>query len=87
VLGKVADMQTEPTSEPTGARVPGVIPKPIRPRTPASSVLAKLVSALRGDKYMVGAYPPEWRGAALAHDAEPSTTGRTAPAVSDTKER
>jgi len=50
-------------------------------------VLAKLVSALRGDKYMVGAYPPEWRGAALAHDAEPSTTGRTAPAVSDTKER
>jgi hypothetical protein len=72
VLGKVADMQTEPTSEPTGSRVPGVIPEPIRPRNPASSVLAKLASALRGDKYMVGAYPPDWHGA--APDAEPSTT-------------
>ena len=80
-------MQTEPTSEPTGSRVPGVIPEPIRPRHPASSVLAKLVSALRGDKYMVGAYPPAWRGAPPTHDAEPSTTARTAPAVSGMKER
>jgi hypothetical protein len=53
-LGKVADMQTAPTSEPTGSR-------PIDP--PASptrrKLLARLLSALRGDKYMVGAYPPE----------------------------
>jgi hypothetical protein len=75
VLEKVADMQTESTSEPTGSPVPGVIPEPIRPRNPASSVLAKLVSALRGDKYMVGAYPPDWHGAASARDAE-GTKGR-----------
>ena len=87
MLEKVADMQTELISEPTGSRVPGVIPEPIRPRNPASSVLAKLASALRGDKYMVGAYPPEWRGAAHAHDAEPGTTARTAQAGSGTKER
>lgn len=87
MLGKVADMQTEPTREPTGSRVPGAIPEPIRPRNPASSVLGKLVSALRGDKYMVGAYPPEWRGATRARDAEPSTTARTAPAVSGTQGR
>jgi hypothetical protein len=84
VLEKVADMQTELISEPTGSRVPGVIPEPNRPR---SSVRAKLLSALRGDKYMVGAYPPEWRGAAHAHDAEPGTTARTAQAGSGTKER
>jgi hypothetical protein len=73
VLGKVADMQTAPKSEPTGSRVPGVIDEPIRfrddavtidpaasppRRNPASKLLSKLLSALRGDKYMVGAYPP-----------------------------
>jgi hypothetical protein len=81
VLGKVADMQTDSTSELTGLPVPGVIPETIGARFPASSVLAKLLSALRGDKYMVGAYPPDWRGA--APDAAPSTT----PAVSGTKGR
>ena len=74
-------MQTEPTSEPTGSPVSGVIPGPIRPRNPASSALAKVLSALRGDKYMVGAYPPDWGGA--APDAEPRTT----PPVSGTKGR
>ena len=29
-----------------------------RRRNPASILLAKVLSALRGDKYMVGAYPP-----------------------------
>ena len=81
MLGKVADMQTKPTSEPIGSPVSGVISETIRPRNPASSVLAKLLSALRGDKYMAGAYPPDWRGA--APDAEPRTT----PAVSGTKGR
>jgi hypothetical protein len=61
-------MQTKITSEPTGLPVPAVIPEPVRlrgevvahgaatsrRRNPAS----KLLSALRGDKYMVGAYPP-----------------------------
>ena len=73
-------MRTEPTSEPTGSRVPGVIPEPIRPRNPARRVLAKLVSALRGDKYMVGAYSTTRDGALdsqSAVGAEPSTTAPT----------
>lgn len=82
MLGKVADMQTEPTSEPTSSPVPRVMSEPIRPRNPASRALAKLLSALRGDKYMVGAYLPDWHGAAL-----PSAEPRTTPAVSGTKER
>jgi hypothetical protein len=68
-------MQTVPTSEPTGSPVPGVIPEPIRPRVPASSVLAKLLSALRGDKYMAGAYPPDSHGYASAEEAD-GTKGR-----------
>jgi|SRR5215211_2690464 len=68
-LWKVADMHANPTSEPTGSPVPGVIPEPIRVREdpvtidPAPSPrrrnpVSKLLSALRGDKYMVDAYPP-----------------------------
>ena len=71
MLGKVADMQTEPTSEPTGSPVP----EPIRRRNPASRVRAKLLSALRGDKHMVGAYPPDWHGADAAAAAD-RTKGR-----------
>jgi hypothetical protein len=73
VLGKVVDMQPTPISAP-------------RRRNPASSLLR----ALRGDKYMVGAYPPTRDGALggrSAVESEPSTPGRTAPAVSATKER
>jgi hypothetical protein len=73
VLGKVVDMQPSPISAP-------------RRRNPASSLLR----ALRGDKYMVGAYPPTRDGALggrPAVESEPSTPGRTAPAVSATKER
>ena len=59
-------MQTRRTSEPTGSAVPsGAIPRAddalvigptpsLRRRNPAS----RLMSALRGDKHMVGAYPP-----------------------------
>ena len=75
-LGKVADMQIKPTSEPTRSPIPGVVPDPVRVHhdTAAAherdgaaiepallrrrSPLAKLLSHLRGDKYMVGAYPP-----------------------------
>ncbi len=35
---------------------------------PVSIVLGKLVSALRGDKYMVGAYPSDAHGDAAAPD-------------------
>lgn len=36
--------------------------------TPLSVVLAKALSAIRGDKYMVGAYPPEWHGNAATRN-------------------
>ena len=82
MLGKVAAMQSEATSEPTGLRVPTGMPEPIRSRDPARRVRAKLSSAQRGDKYMVGAYPPDWHGA-----ASPSAEPRTTPAVSGAKGR
>jgi hypothetical protein len=44
-----------------GART--VPASPSGPRNPAGSVRAKLLSAIRGDKYMVDAYPPAWHGA------------------------
>jgi hypothetical protein len=56
-----------------------------RRRNPARSLL----SALRGDKHMIGAYPPTRDGALGSRSAvgpEPSTTAPTAPAVSATKE-
>jgi hypothetical protein len=73
-LEKVADMQTQIAREPTGARSTPVVSKripshddgtPLGPtpsrhrRHGASILLARLPSALRGDKYMLGAYPPE----------------------------
>jgi hypothetical protein len=95
-------MQTQPTIEPTGSPVPGVIPEPVRVhhdtvaaherltatptasgttmpasspgrRNPASIVLAKLLSAIRGDKYMVDANPPAWHGAAAARTGDDVT--------------
>jgi hypothetical protein len=40
-------------------------PSPRR-RNPASIMLAKLLRAIRGDKYMVDAYPAAWHAAAAA---------------------
>jgi hypothetical protein len=62
-------MQTMPTSEPNGSPVTGVIPEPIRLRDDALAIApapprrrrnpaSRLLSALRGDKHMIGAYPP-----------------------------
>jgi hypothetical protein len=56
-----------------------------RRRNPTRSLL----SALRGDKHMVGAYPPIRDGALGGRSAvgpEPSTTAPSAPAVSATTE-
>lgn len=53
--------------------VPGDVAKPAKSRASsprpnvAASLLAKLLSGIRGDKYMVDAYPPGWHGAATAH--------------------
>jgi hypothetical protein len=105
-------MQTQPTIEPPGSPVPGVIPEPVRVhhdtvaaherlaatptargtikpgsspgrRNLASIALARLLSALRGDKYMVDAYPPAWHGAARARDdvTPPSRNGDVAAGV------
>jgi hypothetical protein len=102
-LGKVADMQTQPTIEPTGSPVPGVIPEPARVhhddtvaaherlastpttsgtskpasspgrRNPARIVLARLLSTIRGDKYMVDAYPPAGHRAVAARAGDDVT--------------
>jgi hypothetical protein len=107
-------MQTQPTIEPTGSPVPGLIPEPVRVRhdsvaaqarpiatptasgttmpassagrrNPASIVLANLLSAIRGDKHMVDAYPPAWHSAAAARAgddvAQPSHDGEVAAGV------
>jgi hypothetical protein len=39
-------------------------------RNPARSLLARLLSAIRGDKYMVDAYPPAWHGGAAARTGD-----------------
>jgi hypothetical protein len=60
--------RSEPTGSPTRAAIAGPsrrdasvavgdVPSP-QPRNPVKILLARLVSALRGDEYMVGAYPP-----------------------------
>jgi hypothetical protein len=54
-------------------------------RNPASIVLAKLLSAIRGDKHMVDAYPPAWHGAVAARAGaevtRPSHDGEVAAGV------
>jgi hypothetical protein len=61
-----------------------------RRRNPA----LKLMSVLRGDKYMGTAYPLAWRGPATGADGRggaaaspPGTTWRGTPAAPQTKER
>jgi len=65
-------MQTNARIEPPSSAVPGIIPEPVRvdgdaetppaaaPRrpNPKGGLVAKLLSVLRGDKYMADAYPP-----------------------------
>jgi len=62
-------MQIMPTSEPNGSPVTGAIPEPIRIRDDALAIgpapprrrrnpARRLLGALRGDKQMIGAYPP-----------------------------
>jgi hypothetical protein len=54
-------MHTEPAIQPPASPAAGTVPEPMRiTRHPAHSVLGKVMSALRGDKYLAGAYPPDW---------------------------
>ena len=77
-------MQPNSTIEPAGSPVPGIVPEPARVdrdpeagrttarhhRNPASTVLAKLLSVIRGDKYMADAYPPDRQPGAATHAKE-----------------
>jgi hypothetical protein len=103
-VGKVIDMQSKTSVEPSGSAVPGVIPEPpyvhhdgdrgdgrhsatlaandttgpvlsSNRRNPARRMLAKLVGALRGDKYMANAYPPERHSAANTGPLRQSDNG------------
>lgn len=39
---------------------------PVTPSPRSKSLVGRLLSALRGDKYMVDAYPPNWQGTTAA---------------------
>jgi hypothetical protein len=55
------------------------------PRNPASIVLARLLSVIRGDKYMANAYEPAWSalmaGRAAATVVRPNNNGEAAARV------
>jgi hypothetical protein len=64
-------MHTNATSEPSGSPAPVLSPAPAHEadathQPAARSALVRLLAAIRGDKYMVNAYPPAWRSAADA---------------------
>ena len=73
-----------PAATPTASGTTKPASSPGR-RNPASIALARLLSALRGDKYMVDAYPPAWHGAAAARAGDevtpPSHNGDVAAGV------
>jgi hypothetical protein len=70
------------TSTASGTVVPASSPGR---RNPAGIVLAKFLSTIRGDKYMVDAYRPAWHGAVAARTgdyvAQPSHDGEVAARV------
>jgi hypothetical protein len=72
-------MHTDEAMKPSGSPVSGVIPEsggvddPVAStgrRNPASVLFAKLLSVIRGDKYLVGAYPPAWHSATAVRDGD-----------------
>ena len=73
-------MQSNSRVEPAVSPVPGVVPEPVRVDRDAEPVahrpnaarivLAKLLSALRGDKYMADAYPSDGQPGAATHAKE-----------------
>ena len=56
-------------------------------RRPVRSVLAKVMSTLRGDKYMVGAYGPDPPASSLRAKASPNATDTAAPSATPSKGR
>jgi hypothetical protein len=66
IISEPAHLSSEVASPPSATRKPDD-PKPGR-RNAVSIGLAKVARALRGDKYMVDAYPPAERDDAAAVD-------------------
>jgi hypothetical protein len=73
-----AEIAPPPTREVTAAATPSSRPPMAPRRSPPVRLARKVMSVLRGDKYMAGAYPPEWPSSPTAADAvsAPTTKGR-----------
>jgi hypothetical protein len=63
-------MLTKDPGARSASPAPGIVPEPVTvqhddsaPRAPTArtTLSGKVLSLLRGDKYMVNAYPPQWR--------------------------
>jgi len=77
-------MQTNSRIEPPRSPVPGIVPEPVRvssdveatpaparrPSNPGRTALGKLLSVLRGDRYMADAYPTDGPPGAATHTKE-----------------
>jgi hypothetical protein len=68
------DSPSIPEVTEAATRSPGPPPSPRR--SPPVRLVRKVMSVLRGDKYIAGAYPPEWTGAPTAAEAVPAPTTR-----------
>jgi hypothetical protein len=73
-----AEIDPPAIPEVTGAATRSFRPPPSPRRSPPARLVHKAMSVLRGDKYMAGAYPPEWAGSPTAVEAvsAPTTKGR-----------
>jgi hypothetical protein len=74
----VAEIHPPPIPEVTGAATRSFRAPSSPRRSPPVRLARTVMSILRGDKYMAGAYPPEWAGSPTAADAvsAPTTKGR-----------
>jgi len=74
----VVEIDPPPIAEVTGAGARSSTPPSAPRRSPPARLARRVMSVLRGDKYMAGAYPPEWAGSPTAVEAvsAPTTKGR-----------
>ena len=74
----VGEIDPSPIPELAGATTRSSGPPSAPRRSPPVRLARKAMSVLRGDKYMAGAYPPEWAGSPTAVEAvsAPTTKGR-----------
>jgi hypothetical protein len=66
--------EIDPPPKVTGAATGSSRPPSTPRRSPPVRLARKVMSVLRGDKYMAGAYPPEWTGSPTAADAVSAPT-------------